>query len=174
MIRSHLDQLEFKGKWKDAVQLAFDEKNSVIAMSRSVFYGWYLPLESFCIEPEPEEDIIELAHECLVEIFPKSLSSDSPDILREIGYGMNIAGYLFPGNSDENDKLYTDILKRAVELEPECPLSIELYNGSLKKGPLLHNPLSNSEWSEYIDRRFPSDGEYDSYYRSVLRNRVVV
>lgn len=173
MIRHQLDQLEIQGKWAEALRLASQHPESVDAMCRCIFYGWYLLLEAPCIDPEPESAVIKEANKLLVSLVPTALTSGVPALVREVGYGMNIAAYLFPGNTNENEASYSAVLKKAMELDPQDPLSVALYNGSLSEGPVVPNLLDQADWSQYIDQTFPGEGEYDRYYRSVLKNREI-
>ena len=172
MIRNHLDQLEIQGKWDEAVNFAFENRSCVDALCRCIFYGWYLYLESPCITPEPQETTIDAAQKNLGLIYDAALTSNNPTILREIGYGMCIAPYLFPGNPDINEHEYPILLKTALQFDPTNMLLQILYDGAFpaKAGKLYS--ISENKWITYISLLFPSEGEYDRYYRSVLQHRL--
>lgn len=168
MLRNQFDQLEIKGLWADAVDLAFGKRIFTEAMCRCIFYGWYLPLESPCIQPGVVQPTVDAAHDNLVKVFNEAVKSTDSVVLREVGYGMSIAPWLFPGDPGSNEIASSKILRMALDLDKINPITIELHNGSRSSGPSCLNPVAVSAWHAYVQGVFPSEGEYDRYYRSIL------
>ena len=167
-LREQFDVLEYEGLWDEAIELAYENRDQTDAMCRCVFYGWYLYLESFCIEPAPSQEAIEKAQQNLRSVFPEAMKSEQPDVLMEIGYGMDIAFYLFPGDPNENNRRYTSILQRALELRPQDPICKRLYKGSIPGARDIDADMEFERWCALVANRYPGKGEYDKYFRSIL------
>jgi hypothetical protein len=165
-LREQFDILEYEGRWDEAIELAYDNRNQSDAMCRCIFYGWYLDLESSCIKPEVSQEAIAKARQYLESVFPEAMKSEQPDVLMEIGYGMNIVCYLFPGDPNENDRIYTGILKRAFELKPQDPISEWFYRGSIRRARDFQVDKA------LVLSRYPGKGEYDTYFRSMLTSKI--
>lgn len=167
-LREQFDALECQGRWDEAVELAYQNRNQTDALCRCIFYGWYLDLESYSIKPEPSKESIEKAQKYLELVFPEAMNSEKPEVLMEIGYGMNIVCYLFPGDPSENDRRYTSILKRALELNPNDPVCEWFYKGSFPRARVIDPDMELDRWYELVSIRYPGKGEYDKYFRSML------
>lgn len=167
-LREKFDALEYEGRWGEAIELAYENRDQTDALCRCIFYGWYLELESYCIKPEPSKEAIEKAQKYMELVFPEAMKSEKPEVLMEIGYGMAIVPYRFPGDSGENDRRCISVLKRALDLNPDDPICKWFYEGSFQKVRVLDPDMELDRWYELGSTRYPGKGEYDIYFRSML------
>lgn len=170
-IATKLDRLEKDAHWKEAFSLAYAERHQSTAMCRCIFYGWYIPLEWgwLITKPEPTQEEVDLAKVNMQSAFIEVKNSDDPTVLREIGYGMGIVDYEFPDFDNPHALDHRDYLVKALTIKPDDYITQLMYDNSFPIGhKSKYKTLDSQKWRELVYSTYPGNGEYATYFQSVL------